>query len=409
MSTPTFCAGQYGNLSQQDPDFDYVIKDADHRHGSRGTCVKDTRRAILESIYLWASDFEELPVYWLNGLAGTGKTTIAQTIADGLSSEKRLGASFFCSSESKNRREFKNIFPTLAFQLSQKYKELGCVLPFETIAYDFPGVRQTPWLVEYLGSLTPVGISTVIVIDALDECKQNEVSAILSLIKKIASKNVKIFITSRPGQQIQEELDSWDKAIVKTVSLHEIKFREVNKDIRRFFQHHLSKLKGGRGGLDDWPATEDLDRLCKRANGEFVYAMAMVEFMDRKFENPKERLKLLLQSPESSVLKEEIRLPKKTTICALYTSILQGLPDSHTNDSKRDSHSILHAIVSAGGSVPLSDLAQGLGFLVSPVDNSVRTFARVDNDDRVELPKSLLTFLTDPDLCTDDRFCPPPH
>ena len=49
---------------------------------------------ILDAIELWASDFNKLPVYWLNGLAGTGKSTIAQTIAERVFADGQLGASF---------------------------------------------------------------------------------------------------------------------------------------------------------------------------------------------------------------------------------------------------------------------------------------------------------------------------
>jgi hypothetical protein len=37
----------------------------------------------------------------LNGLAGTGKSTIAQTIAERIFADGRLGASFFCSRDFK--------------------------------------------------------------------------------------------------------------------------------------------------------------------------------------------------------------------------------------------------------------------------------------------------------------------
>ena len=71
---------------------------AGYRHGNRNGCLRGTRTAILDEIELWIRDlYDPRTVYWLNGLAGTGKSTIAQTIAERTFADGRLGASFFCS------------------------------------------------------------------------------------------------------------------------------------------------------------------------------------------------------------------------------------------------------------------------------------------------------------------------
>ena len=54
---------------------------------------------------------------WLKGLAGSGKTTIAHTIASWCDRTGRLGASFFCA-RTGGRREIHRIFPTIAHQLA---------------------------------------------------------------------------------------------------------------------------------------------------------------------------------------------------------------------------------------------------------------------------------------------------
>ncbi|KAH6881522.1 hypothetical protein BKA58DRAFT_371720 [Alternaria rosae] len=40
-------------------------------------CLPGTRISLLEEIYSWANAQDEHCLYWLNGLAGTGKSTIA--------------------------------------------------------------------------------------------------------------------------------------------------------------------------------------------------------------------------------------------------------------------------------------------------------------------------------------------
>ena len=52
-------------------------KGAGYRYGNRRGCLKGTRESVLNEIESWTKDFDKSPVFWLNGLAGTGKSTIA--------------------------------------------------------------------------------------------------------------------------------------------------------------------------------------------------------------------------------------------------------------------------------------------------------------------------------------------
>ncbi|KAF9646206.1 hypothetical protein BDM02DRAFT_3067586, partial [Thelephora ganbajun] len=89
-------------------------------------CLKGTRGAVLDEIEVWARDFDKPPVYWLNGLAGTGKSTIAQTIAERTFANGQLGASF-CSRDFLDRRNLKLIFPTIAIQLARNCADFRSV------------------------------------------------------------------------------------------------------------------------------------------------------------------------------------------------------------------------------------------------------------------------------------------
>ena len=52
---------------------------------------------VLLQLEQWLKDEQGHQVLWLNGLAGTGKSTIAQTFAEISFADGDLGASFFCS------------------------------------------------------------------------------------------------------------------------------------------------------------------------------------------------------------------------------------------------------------------------------------------------------------------------
>jgi hypothetical protein len=61
------------------------------------TCLHNTRVDVLRHIFDWADGQDKRCIFWLNGLAGTGKSTIARTVARKYSEQERLGASFFFS------------------------------------------------------------------------------------------------------------------------------------------------------------------------------------------------------------------------------------------------------------------------------------------------------------------------
>jgi hypothetical protein len=128
---------------------------------------------VLDEIERWTEDFNQSPIFWLHGM---GKTTIAQTIAERLFAGGRLGASFFCSSGSEDHSNLQLIFPTLAFQLAQRYSKFRSSLIHllqsnPDIAYQSLQDQMKKLLVEPLRS---ADVSTVIIIDALDKCKDDE-------------------------------------------------------------------------------------------------------------------------------------------------------------------------------------------------------------------------------------------
>jgi len=95
--------------------------EAGHSSGNRQGCLRGTRGDVLLQLERWLKDEQDHRVFWLNGLAGTGKSTIAQTFAEISFADGTLGASFFCSRDFEDRSNLQAIFPTLAFQLAYRY------------------------------------------------------------------------------------------------------------------------------------------------------------------------------------------------------------------------------------------------------------------------------------------------
>ena len=211
---------------------------AGYEHGDRQSCLSGTREAILDEIESWAKDFNQSPVYWLNGLAGTGKSAIAQTTAERLFACGQLGASFFCSCDFKDRSDLRFRFPTLSFQLAYRYPNFRSVLiPLlqsnPDIGYESLHSQMERLIV---APLKEKGISTVIMIDALDECADDEPqSAILSIIGRLVEEipKVKFFVTGRPEPRIQSGFRlKVLRPLTKIFVLHMVEHFTVNADIQ---------------------------------------------------------------------------------------------------------------------------------------------------------------------------------
>jgi hypothetical protein len=89
------------------------------------TCHPETRVQLLQDIENWSSDSQGRIIFWLKGLAGTGKSTIARTVASRLHKKQRLAGSFFFARGQGDRGRAKMFFTTLAFQLSAQSDYLG--------------------------------------------------------------------------------------------------------------------------------------------------------------------------------------------------------------------------------------------------------------------------------------------
>ena len=393
---------------------------AGYQHGDRSGCLKGTRECVLDEIEQWTEDFEQSPIFWLHGLAGTGKSAIAQTIAERLFANGRLGASFFCSSGSDDRSNLRLIFPTLAFQLAQQYPKfrpplIHLLQSNPDITYQSLQDQMEKFLVELLRS---TDISTVIIIDALDECKDEDPeSAILPVLGKyiLEFPKVKLFITSRPEKHIVTGFRGPLQDLTDVFILHSVEPCIINQDIRCFFGHELSSLARRRGGKEGWPTDDQLGWLSRRAAGFFVYAVATVNFLDHHLVDPWDQLDVIMESPENTACEGEARLKVYNSLDALYTSILRA--SFHKNKAKDDD--IIRPVLScmALATDPLSPSAIAtLMDLSYPVVQHVLELIQSllvlssDRNEPVQLfHKTFPDFLTDQTRCTDLRFYVSPH
>jgi hypothetical protein len=145
----------------------------------------------LDDITTWANDRSPASprVFWLTGQAGSGKTTIAYTIAQRFSDVDAnhhtvLGANFRCSRQFQETQVQTRILPTIAYQLARKCKSYANALhvadKFDAVDHKVATQIQDflvrPWQ-QSEAACPPELPPYLIVIDALDEIKDNGGSA----------------------------------------------------------------------------------------------------------------------------------------------------------------------------------------------------------------------------------------
>jgi Mrp family chromosome partitioning ATPase len=90
------------------------------------SCFAGTREQLLTDIKAWIDEpSSKQPIYVLYGIAGIGKSTVAQTVAQYAASKKVLGASFFFSRSEEEWKTGVYFFSTLAFQLAFHDLQIG--------------------------------------------------------------------------------------------------------------------------------------------------------------------------------------------------------------------------------------------------------------------------------------------
>jgi len=387
---------------------------AGYRSGNRQGCLRGTRTDILLQLEYWLGDERDHRVFWLNGLAGTGKSTIAQTFAEISFADGKLGASFFCSRDFENRSNLQAIFPTLAFQLAYRY------LPFrerliQVLRAD-PDVGQESLCSQMeriiVGPLKATRIRTLIIIDALDECKDDEpASVILSVLSRYVDEipNVKFFITGRPEPRIRSgfRLESL-RPITEVFRLHSVECSLVDGDIKLFFKTRLTEIAKARSDCNfaqDWPNPSDIDILCKKAAGFFIYASTVVKFIISKNRTPTEQLEQIISLPQSTAHEG------RSGIDLLYIQVLEQAVDDMDADTE-EIYSRFRRVVGAVLLVlnPLSTTALSDLLRVSDVSTTLRPLHSLllvpdTIDDPIQaFHKSFPDFLMDPVRCKSEQF-----
>jgi hypothetical protein len=277
-------------------------------------CLPGTRHDLLRKIMDWAETSDKC-IFWLNGSAGTGKSTISRTVAELFKGKGQLGASFFFKRDEANRSNARRFISTITKQLMASNRQLApgiakaiqddADLSTKALSQQFEKLLLQP-----LSEGEQQETTSVIVIDALDECKEDDVEILLELLPRLQeSKSVRlrIFLTSRPELAIRrgfQQNQDYQGLVLQDAP-------GVEDDIRIFFNHEFSQIKKRRKVPGDWPGDETVEKLVKMSVPLFIFAATVCRFVGEDYEVPEDQLDMILQHPHwtSSSQMERIYRP----------------------------------------------------------------------------------------------------
>ncbi|KAG4273581.1 hypothetical protein FPRO04_09448 [Fusarium proliferatum] len=382
-------------------------------------CLPETRVELLAEIDKWAERSESKTIFWLNGMAGTGKSTISRTVAQRQLERGYLCANFFFKRGEGARGNMSKLIPTLARQIAtripgmtsfiKKAIDADPTLPTKTLGEQFEKLFKEP-LKKWSACLSnPTSI--VVVIDALDECEDSfQIRRIISVFAELEcpdSLKLRVFITSRPELPIQ--LGFLDiNGLYESLELHSISQDIMEHDISIFLYHELGIIRQNFNYVvrsdqrlaEKWPGRVKIKQLVSMTQPLFIAAATVCRFLnDATLGGPDELLVRILESNSRTHM---------SRLNDIYYSILASQvvnrPRREREDILESFQSIVGAIVTLATPLTVNALSLLLNIPATTIDMRIKVLQSVlDVPKTSEVPVRILhlsfrDYLVDPDL-----------
>ncbi|KAH7920290.1 hypothetical protein BV22DRAFT_1074193 [Leucogyrophana mollusca] len=385
-------------------------------------CLPTTRQELLAEITAWVADPDPSgkQAFWLHGVAGTGKSTVANTVAARFSKVGRLGASFRFNRDVDGRNGPAFLFGSIAYQLASfsttlKDHMLAAVKKHGKMTQFSPQEQLQKYIIEPMSQITFSG-PIVIVVDALDECGGQRVrkDILEAIMEEMANfpRFVKLFLVSRYEMDIRSHLERC--CLPKSIN----DVDGTARDILNYIAAQMLKVADRHDLASDWLEREMKAMLARHSDGLFIWASVACDFI-LESDDPKVALHDMVST------NTDHSPGQGGALDALYTGILQqasiNLPSSVSAYNLRN---IIGAILVA--KTPLTQ--QGLDMLLGLNDRVLQRPILLPDGSRIELTTcssviarlgsmlrkdggfirvlhaSIFDFFTSPTRCTDSRF-----
>ncbi|KAF7351988.1 WD-REPEATS-REGION domain-containing protein [Mycena venus] len=269
-----------------------TVKSVAARYNAENTpneCMDGTRVDIINDIIAQLTSPPDATqrIVMLSGSAGSGKSTIAKSVASRLADhDKILAASFFFSRDYIDRREITGLPKTLARQFADH-----CPV-FKRLLVDFlendrteilfadPKLQFHQLVVDLLAKLPITPTPWVICIDALDECGNDRGQVFLRWLSDSIDqipKHIRFFLTGRPDVPSYIKLDKL-QALIHPIILDQVDSMVVQQDISLY----IGKALDGNTWTARYPwkiQAPEIEKITQRASGLFVFAATAVRYV----------------------------------------------------------------------------------------------------------------------------------
>ena len=267
---------------------------------NRETCSPNTRVHVLNFVSEWLTGdaSHEKPVLWLHGLAGSGKSTIAATVAQNMRNLHRLGA-YFCFDRGIPERKAADLITTLVYKLAKSNNNINAKIC--SVVEQNPDIESMSLEYQFSTLLSATSLNVVdwyggplvIVIDALDECGSEEDRRLLmkALPRGLSELPpfIRVIIVSRPEADIQRVLQTHPSVFPYAM---DIDSGDNRSDIVIYLRHRFSEIAPSSGDGSTWPGPENIESLARQAAGLFIWATTACKYIATY--EPETRLRELL-------------------------------------------------------------------------------------------------------------------
>jgi len=345
------------------------------------TCLPDTREELLKEIDRWIDNPTSKTIFWLNGMAGTGKSTISRTVAHSRSKRGDLGGSFFFKIGEMDRGNLNKVMSTLAYQLAFSIR--GAAFFIKKALNDNPAIvgksarEQFQKLIQEplseAAAVAKVTSPVVVVIDALDECDQEaDVRLLINILSqaKTPLPHLRVFLTGRPELPIRLGF-SQVQGSYQDLVLQAIPAQIVEHDIIVFLNAEFEKIRhdfnttvGDERKLPpDWPGRTKVQRLAEMAVPLFIFAATVCRFIGDRRRSPQTRLDTVLDQGRSSYGSQ-----LEQTYTPILRSQIVELPREERKEIIKDFKVIVGSIVTLASPLSVTALSRLIDVASDTVD-----------------------------------------
>lgn len=257
-------------------DAKYYVNDLEsaRKNCHPGTCKWIFTKSEFEAWFDNDGTNAQTRMLWVNAIAGAGKTVLAGSIvthcqAQNTSSAVRSVLYFFFKNTDDEKSSLLSMTRSLVHQLYVSAGNNGLDGDLDTLKEDSgnDSMRSDAKAWEIFVKHAKTIPSLTIILDALDECKHDDIDELLErLCSLVQTSDVRVIAMSRKEENIHVKLESWPCI--------QIQQEDVNDDIKCFIEAKVDNItRLNTGDLRD----RIIQDLSSRHEGMFLWVFLMIK------------------------------------------------------------------------------------------------------------------------------------